>query len=179
MLAKFIRNYLKKGFMELNTKNICIIGIFVSAILFILMLVYIWNFTVDDAFISFRYSEHLASGFGLLWNIGQPPVEGYTNFLWVLIIAFTLLLKLNPIISTKVIGLLSVFGIIVLFWFITNDIFRNKKNKYIAFTVSTIFLLINPYTAIHAVSGLETMFYAFLLLGVIYSAWKIIVSPSS
>jgi hypothetical protein len=179
MLAKFIRNYLKKGFMELNTKNICIIGIFVSAILFILMLVYIWNFTVDDAFISFRYSEHLASGFGLLWNIGQPPVEGYTNFLWVLIIAFTLLLKLNPIISTKVIGLLSVFGIIVLFWFITNDIFKNKKNKYIAFTVSSIFLLINPYTAIHAVSGLETMFYAFLLLGVIYSAWKIIVSPSS
>jgi len=165
--------------MELNTKNICIVAILVSAILFILMLLYVWNFTVDDAFISFVYGKHLASGFGLVWNIGQPPVEGYTNFLWVLIIAFLFFLKLDPIISTKVIGLLSVFGIIVLFWFITNDIFRNKKNKYIAFTVSTIFLLINPYTAIHAVSGLETMFYTFLLLGVVYSAWKIIMFHNS
>ncbi len=143
------------------------------------MLVYVWNFTVDDAFISFRYSEHLANGFGLVWNIGQPPVEGYSNFLWVLIVALLFLLKLNPVSSTKVIGLLSVFGIIVLFWFITNDIFENKKNKYTAFTISTIFLLINPYTAIHVVSGLETMFYAFLLLGVVYSAWKIIVFPNS
>jgi hypothetical protein len=54
-----------------------------------------------------------------------------------------------------------------------------KKNKYIAFTVSTVFLLINPYTTIHTVSGLETMFYTFLLLGVVYSAWKIIVFPNS
>jgi len=165
--------------MELNTKNICIIGVFVSLILFILMLLYVWNFTVDDAFISFVYGEHLASGFGLVWNVGQAPVEGYTNFLWVLILAFLFLFKLNPIVSTKIIGLLSVFGIIVLFWFITNDFFKNKKNKYIAFTVSTIFLLVNPYTAIHAVSGLETMLYSFLLLGVMYFAWKIIISTSS
>ena len=45
--------------------------------------------------------------------------------------------------------------------------------------MSTIFLLINPYTAIHAVSGLETMLYSFLLLGVMYCAWKIIISPIS
>ena len=165
--------------MELNTKNICIIGVFVSVILFILMLVDVWNFTVDDAFISFRYGEHLANGFGLVWNIGQPPVEGYTNFLWVLMIASILLLKFNPVISTKLIGLLSVLGIIILFWFITNDIFKDRKNKYIAFTVSTVFLLINPYTTIHTVSGLETMFYAFLLLGVVYSAWKIISFTNS
>ncbi|MGP8023474.1 MAG: hypothetical protein ACLQG5_13865 [Methanobacterium sp.] len=164
--------------MELNTKNICIVGIFVSVILFILMLVYV-NFTIDDAFISFRYSEHLISGFGLVWNIGQSPVEGYSNFLWVLMIAVLFLFKLNPIVSTKVMGLLSVFGIIVLFWFISNDFFKNKKNKYIAFSVSTVFLLINPYTAIHAVSGLETMFYAFLLLGVVYSTWKIITFTNS
>jgi arabinofuranosyltransferase len=165
--------------MKLNTKTICIIGIFVSFILFILMLVYVWNFTVDDAFISFRYSEHLASGFGLVWNIGQPPVEGYTNFLWVLILAFLFLFKLNPVFSTKVIGLFSVFGIIILFWFITNDFFKDQKNKLIAFSLSTIFLLVNPLTAIHTVSGLETMLYSFLLLGVMYSAWKIIISPNS
>ena len=34
----------------------------------------------DDAFISYRYAEHLASGMGLVYNTGEA-VEGYTNFL--------------------------------------------------------------------------------------------------
>ena len=165
--------------MDLDYRKVCIFGVFVSVFIFILMLVYVWNFTIDDAFISFNYGMHLANGFGLVWNIGQSPVEGYTNFLWVLIIAVLTLLNLNPVASTKIIGLLSVVGIIILFWFISNDIFKNKKNKLIAFSVSTIFLLVNPLTAIHTVSGLETMFFAFLLLGVVYVAWKIILSPNS
>ncbi len=42
------------------------------------------NFICDDAFISYRYAKHLAAGEGLVFNLGaQPPVEGYTNFLWV------------------------------------------------------------------------------------------------
>ena len=165
--------------MVINYKKICIAGIFAAVVLFIWMIVYVWNFTVDDAFISFRYSAHLASGYGLAWNIGQPPVEGYTNFLWVIILALSFILKLNPVLSVKLIGLVSVFGIIIIFWLITNDIFKEKKNKLIALTVSILFFLINPYTAIHTVSGLETMLFAFLLLGVMYSAWKITISFSS
>src|SRR5689334_505056 len=36
----------------------------------------------DDAMISMRYARNLASGYGLVWNAGQPPVEGYTNVGW-------------------------------------------------------------------------------------------------
>lgn len=165
--------------MVINSKNIGIACIFAAVIMFVLMLMYVWNFTVDDAFISFRYSEHLVNGFGLVWNIGQPPVEGYTNFLWVILIALTFLLKLNPVLSVKLMGLLSVFGIIILFWFIISEIFKDDKNKLIAFTISIIFLLINPYTAIHTVSGLETMLFTFLLLGMMYSAWMTTVSNDS
>lgn len=39
---------------------------------------------VDDAYISARYSMNVALGHGLLYNAGQPPIEGYTNLLWVL-----------------------------------------------------------------------------------------------
>ncbi len=39
----------------------------------------------DDAYISFRYAARLAAGDGLEWNPGYR-VEGYSNFLWVLII---------------------------------------------------------------------------------------------
>ena len=47
---------------------------------------YYSTFVCDDAFISFRYAEHLATGRGLEWNPGYR-VEGYTNFLWVVLVA--------------------------------------------------------------------------------------------
>lgn len=43
---------------------------------------------VDDAMISMRYAQHLAQGHGLVWNIGEAPVEGFTNLGWTLYLAF-------------------------------------------------------------------------------------------
>jgi len=40
----------------------------------------------DDAFISFRYAKNMLDGHGLVWNIGER-VEGYTNFLWTVMVA--------------------------------------------------------------------------------------------
>ena len=40
----------------------------------------------DDAFISYRYAENLAGGYGLVFNHGEK-VEGYTNFLWTLVLS--------------------------------------------------------------------------------------------
>jgi hypothetical protein len=40
----------------------------------------------DDAFISFRYARNLLEGHGLVWNPGER-VEGYTNFLWTVMLA--------------------------------------------------------------------------------------------
>ena len=39
------------------------------------------RWTCDDAFVSFRYAENLINGYGLVFNPGEPPVEGYTNIL--------------------------------------------------------------------------------------------------
>ena len=44
------------------------------------------RFVQDDAYISWRYAENLARGLGLVWNEGEY-VEGYTNFLWTVILA--------------------------------------------------------------------------------------------
>ena len=40
----------------------------------------------DDMMISMRYARNLAEGQGLAWNAGDR-VEGYTNFLWTLVMA--------------------------------------------------------------------------------------------
>jgi len=36
----------------------------------------------EDAAILMRYSQHLAGGHGIVWNVGEPPVEGATDFLF-------------------------------------------------------------------------------------------------
>ncbi|MCP4168593.1 MAG: hypothetical protein GY759_22240 [Chloroflexi bacterium] len=41
----------------------------------------------EDAYISFRYARNLAEGSGLVWNVGEDPVEGSTEFLWVVLVA--------------------------------------------------------------------------------------------
>jgi hypothetical protein len=41
----------------------------------------------DDSMISMRYAKNLADGHGLVWNPGGERVEGYSNLLWVLIMA--------------------------------------------------------------------------------------------
>lgn len=54
---------------------------------------------VDDAMVSMRYARNLAWGHGLVWNIGEAPVEGFTNFGWMLWMA---LLHLLPIPASKI-----------------------------------------------------------------------------
>lgn len=41
----------------------------------------------EDAYITFRFARHLAEGHGLVWNIGEDPVEGSTEFLWAVLLA--------------------------------------------------------------------------------------------
>jgi hypothetical protein len=62
------------------------VGFGVACGLSLLAAIHFINLTMDDAFISFRYSENLAAGQGLVFNSGER-VEGYTNFLWTVLMA--------------------------------------------------------------------------------------------
>lgn len=65
----------------------------------------VWHFTLDDSYIVFRYARNFAQGIGVVFNPGQR-VEGYTSFLWVGALAGESRLGLNPILSSKILGLL-------------------------------------------------------------------------
>src|SRR5712691_3653354 len=44
-------------------------------------------FLTDDAFIAFRYVSNSQLGYGYVWNAAPfRPVEGYTSFLWVVLL---------------------------------------------------------------------------------------------
>ena len=48
----------------------------------------------EDAMVSMRYARNLVRGYGLVWNPGEPPVEGFTNPLWTMVMAAVHLLPL-------------------------------------------------------------------------------------
>ncbi|MGC9516517.1 MAG: hypothetical protein ACP5C3_02310 [Methanomicrobiales archaeon] len=158
-----------------NSIYVYLIIIVIILIIFSALLYNIWHFSVDDAFITFRYALNLAEGHGIVWNIGEFPTEGYSNFLWLIIVSLLIKINLDPVLTTKFLGILSLSGIIFLYWKICNDVLENVK-KYLAFTVGFIFLLVNPATAIHTVSGLETMLYALTMLSVSYFCYKYITT---
>ncbi len=75
------------------TSNKARLGVALSALAFYLVFVFRTSFVVgstryfvlfEDAMISMRYARHLADGHGLVWNVGEAPIEGFTNLLWVL-----------------------------------------------------------------------------------------------
>lgn len=148
----------------------------ISFIIFMALLAYIWKFTVDDAYITFRYALHMAQGHGIVWNVGESPVEGYSNFLWVLINAFLIKLNVDPVLFTKIMGVGAVIGILGVYWKIASDFFNDKKLYSAAFVVAAALILINPSTAIHTVSGLETMVYTVFILILSYLSYKLIKS---
>ncbi len=61
----------------------------------------------DDTYIALRYARNLAEGHGMVFNYGQR-LEGYTDFLWVVMSAPAFWLGVDPVLWVK--GLACLFG---------------------------------------------------------------------
>ena len=66
------------------------LGVALAALTFYAIFIFRTSFSIngtryfvlfEDAMISMRYARHLADGHGLVWNIGEEPIEGFTNLL--------------------------------------------------------------------------------------------------
>lgn len=78
----------------------------------------------DDAMVSMRYAQNFANGAGLLWNPGDPPVEGYTNLLWTLWMAVLHWLAPEALVSLAVMlsGLGLLIANVVVVWHIGREL---------------------------------------------------------
>jgi hypothetical protein len=72
------------------------------------------HFTLfDDAMVSMRYARNLADGHGLVWNAGGERVEGYTNPLWTVWMAFLHLLPVSEAMLPLLVMLTSMVLLLV------------------------------------------------------------------
>jgi len=117
------------------------------------------SFTVDDAYISFRYARNLARGLGLVYNAGER-IEGYTNFLWTVLLAGAIRVGLDPDVFAKVTGGLIAFGSLGL----TYTLAGRLKPFHTLPCIATWLLASTVVFSGYAIFGLETSLFTFLLL---------------
>ena len=123
------------------------------------------NFTQDDAFISYRYVKNFVNGHGLVFNPGER-VEGYTNFLWVIILSIFARLGLDIIIVSKVLGVAAGATTLFLVYQISGSFFRKKTWFFSLFV--PLLLASNSAFAYWSISGLETAFFVMAVLLSVY-----------
>ena len=70
----------------------------------------------DDAMISMRYARNLATGAGLVWNSGEAPVEGYSNFLWTLWMVVPHLLRVSDAKASLLVALTGAAVLLAIAW---------------------------------------------------------------
>ncbi len=119
----------------------------------------LFPFTIDDAFISLRYAKHLSLGHGLIWNLGGERVEGYSNFLWVLIEAFLFKLNMPTLFIVKILGVVC----LILSGYFLYKLSRLFLSVYLSLICACL-LLLHRGEILWSVSGLETLFFQALLL---------------
>jgi hypothetical protein len=117
------------------------------------------SWLVDDAGITLAYARNLATGYGLVAQPGVPPVEGFSNPLWTLLLApcFVAFGDVEPALLTKTLALLLVAAA---FSLLALD--PQAERPWPAF--AALLLAVNASFAIWTTSGLENPLLALLLI---------------
>jgi hypothetical protein len=114
----------------------------------------------DDMMISMRYARNLAEGNGLVWNPGER-VEGYTNFLWTMVMAAVHLVHAadaNNAILVKAIG----FGFLSGTFYLALRLLRVfAPRSYVAAPVLMISMIMCVDVVHWSVWGFETAMLSF------------------
>ena len=136
------------------------IVLIVIIVLILLVHVNYLRFVCDDAFISFRYAKNFVEGNGLVYNVGER-VEGYTNFLWTLLLSLFMKTGLDPVVMSQILGVLFSLATVFLLLRLNRRLYP-KENlfNYLA----PLFLAWCGAYAAWSTGGLETSLFTFLVL---------------
>lgn len=114
----------------------------------------------DDAYISFRYARNLVRGLGLRYNPAEnPPLEGYSNFLWTLMAAPVLAFGGDP--AAWMPAFSAACGACLL-WLVYRRLLLQGVSIPSAL-LATLLLAVFPPFALWSSTGLETMPFALLV----------------
>ncbi|MBK8230137.1 MAG: hypothetical protein IT349_09780 [Candidatus Eisenbacteria bacterium] len=115
---------------------------------------------IDDAYISLRYAGNLAAGDGLVWNPGER-VEGYTSFLWVVVLGLLHAVTRIPLELLATAGSIGCgIGCLVAVDRLATRLSRDRRPSSLPSLLLAAYLPL----AFWGFSGMETALFVWLLL---------------
>jgi arabinofuranosyltransferase len=124
-------------------------------------------FTPDDSYISYQYAKRFSEGLGLTWSSGRP-VEGYSNFLWVMLLSACASMGCDIVQAARALGVLCMTSVAIALFAIPHRVGDTTKEElYSNFGASLLFVSCGT-TAAWAIGGLEQALLGALL------AWGIL-----
>ncbi len=129
-----------------------------------LSLIRAWPDTIDDAHITFRCLENWLAGLGLTFNPGMPPVEGFSNPLFLFTLAPLARIGIRPETGALALGLFS-FGFCAL---AASGLVRALGGTARGSTLAIIGVLCHFPLLYYSVTGLETGFFAALVTAALW-----------
>ena len=133
----------------------------------------VWRsaFLIDDAFISFRYAKHWAAGDGLVYNLGDAAerVEGYSNLLWVALLALGARLGAAPHELANALSVACAAGTLAL---LRRRLARDLALDGWSVLLGCVALAAYPVFGVWATGGLETALFGLLL----FATWGALVA---
>ena len=140
-----------------------VVALVAASALLILHARVFWRYTVDDAYISFRYAKNLIDGHGLVYNPGER-VEGYSNLAWTLLFALLSLVSAEPVGLAKAVGV--GMGVASLPFVLLLGL--EASGSAVVAALGVLLVAIDPFVAVWLVAGLETPLF---LLALAILAW--------
>lgn len=116
---------------------------------------------IEDAAISFAYARNLVEGEGLVPFPGGERVEGYSNPLWTFLLGLLYLLRIDPWVSSKVLGFVLGAATLFVVWGIGRRVDPDDDSH--APLIPPILLAFSTQFVVWNGSGLENSLFNFLL----------------
>ncbi len=119
------------------------------------------GYVKDDAYISFRYAYNLTAGRGLVFNPGEP-LEGYTNFLWVMLAALAHVLGASPTNAialwvVRIVALASLASLPFAIQNLAGHLGVTSQRGRIVAAGCALATAIHPAVGLYAMSGMEAV----------------------
>lgn len=128
------------------------------------------RYLIDDAIISLSYSRSLANGHGFVLTPESERVEGYSNFLWVVLFALPFKLglgDLHPMWLYKPVGIALGIGTLIFVYLLPRIAYNASRNDPLSLFAPLALSISTTFTH-WMVAGLENPLYVFLLTLSVY-----------
>jgi hypothetical protein len=122
----------------------------------------------EDAAMLLRYSDHLAAGHGIVWNLGEAPVDGATDFLFMAAVAGLHALGVPLERAAQGLGLAAHAATVVLVYLAGRQLFGAPRSLAV---VPAAFLLAGPGLR-HLAASYGTPLFALATTVAWWWAWR-------